>query len=250
MIPKGDIAIPAPFKASKEFKKERETLALDGLRRCYDCNKIKDLEADFSKSKRAPNGRVGECKDCHTVYVRSLRRSHDGRVGRLQQAKYRMKKKGRYVEDFTVDELEAYWSKVLNHDPDTCYYTGIKLQNENKRAADFYNLDHIVPRSDERSEHSMANIVSASHGFNNFKQDKPVMTAYCTAPDEHQPIQCYVGLADGMVGVDGLGAPAVPAVTGWSPSEHKGEPEEMNTSTAIKLWTAVDSNALESPVSA
>ena len=249
--PKGEIAISAPFKASKEFEKERATLALDGKRRCYKCNKIKDLEADFSKSKRAPNGRVGECKDCHTVYVRNLRRSHNRRN--------LMKKQGRYVEDFTVDELETYWIKELNHDPDTCYYTGIKLQNEDKRATDFHNLDHIVPRSDERSEHSMANIVPASHGFNNFKQDKPVMTAYLTAPEQHQPIQCYVGLADGMARVDGLGAPAVPAVTRWSPSENQGEPVPMKFCDYLRTFhqdsagTAVDSiqnDALESPVSA
>ena len=243
--PKGEIAISAPFKASKEFKKERATLALDGKRRCNKCHEIKDLEADFSKNKRSPNGRQGHCKACHTVYVRNLRLSHNRRKGRLEQAEYLMKKRGRYVEDFTADELETYWIKELNHDPDTCYYTGIKLQNEDNRAADFSNLDHIVPRSDERSEHSMANIVPASHGFNNFKQDKPVMTAYLTAPEQHQPIQCYVGLADGMARVDSLGTPAVPAVTRWSPSEHKGEPEEMNIDTAIKLWTSKDDGTAE-----
>ena len=257
--PKGEIAISAPFKASKEFEKERATLALDGKRRCNKCHEIKDLEADFSANKRSPNGRQGHCKACHTVYVRSLRRSHNRRKGRLEQAEYLMKKQGRYVEDFTVDELETYWIKELNHDPDTCYYTGIKLQNEDKRATDFHNLDHIVPRSDERSEHSMANIVPASHGFNNFKQDKPVMTAYLTAPEQHQPIQCYVGLADGMARVDGLGTPAVPAETRWSPSEHKGEPVPMKFCDYLRTFhqdsagTAVDSiqnDALESPVSA
>src|SRR5699024_7549986 len=184
--------------------------------------------------------------------------SNDGIQGALDNGYKRAGVHGRRRRKVKADRLLKVWKKQ-GIEPMTCFYTGVELTREPGQP-NTRNLDHVEPLAVKGTKgHVANNIVPCSASFNRYKQNKVAVYAYLTAPEQHQPIQCYVGLADGMARVDGLGTPAVPAETRWSPSEHKGEPEEMDIDTDIELWTskyddtAEDStrnDALQAPVSA
>lgn len=224
-------------RLSNEFRQERQELVQQGLRRCYICHEVKSLEDNFYNDSTGANGKFSYCKECSAQKQRDWYHKDDGLQGALDNGYKRAGTHGRRRRRVKADRLLKVWKKQ-GIDPMTCFYTGVELTREPGQP-NTRNLDHVEPLAVKGTKgHVANNIVPCSASFNRYKQNKVAVYAYLTAPEQHQPVSVYIGLAPGMVGVDFYGNPNTPATVTWSPSEHKGEPEEMDIDTAIELWTS------------
>ncbi|APB15535.1 hypothetical protein A4R63_08180 [Corynebacterium pseudotuberculosis] len=206
-------------QVKKSFSELREFYALEGKCLCKTCFDVIDFDV-FPNDKNGNRGKAGECQSCQNERQRNRSRKHFGMQGRLDSGKKRFRRNHKRVYSFTPEELEKYMTKKRRADIKRCYYTGIPLQTGNPAdASTFLELDHVKPMSAKRSTHSVSNVVPATKAFNQYKRDKRAVEAVLTAPDEEglRATQCYVGLAEGVCGVDIYGNPTAPAIIeGWS----------------------------------
>lgn len=236
------------FIPTPEFTAERNQLALTNQRRCNRCAEVKTLDTDFDNDKHGANGKSGHCKACRNQKARKRGQSYDGIQDALNNGYNRAGRYGRRRRRVTPKRLLKTWEKQ-GIDPMRCFYTGVALTREpghpNTR-----NLDHKEPLAVKGTAgHVSTNIVPCAASFNRYKQNKEPVDAYCTAPDEHQPVSVYIGLAPGMVGVDFYGNPLTPVAVEWTESEDKGDPENMRFCDFLRTFHR-DNDAPHSPVRA
>lgn len=235
------------FIPTPEFTAERNLLALTNQRRCNRCHQIKTFDTDFDNDKHGANGKVGHCKECRNKKAQDRFHTYDGLQGALDNGYKRAGHYGRRRRKVKADRLLKVWKKQ-GIDPWKCFYTGVQLTREpghpNTR-----NLDHKEPLAVKGTAgHVSTNIVPCAASFNRFKQNKEPVDAYRTAPEEHQPVSVYIGLAPGMVGVDFYGNPLTPVTVEWSESENKGDPVNMGFCDYLAIFHPKN-DALDSSVS-
>ena len=246
------------FKPTPEFKEERDQLALTNQRRCNRCFEIKTLDIDFDNEKSGVKGKCGHCKACRNLKARDRHNNNDGLQGALDNGYKRACHYHRHRRRVTPKHLLKTWEKQ-EIDPMRCYYTGVELTREPGQS-NTRNLDHKEPLAVKGTAgHVSTNIVPCAASFNRYKQNKVALYAYLTAPEEHQPVNVYAGLAPGMVSVDFYGNPLAPIAVEWSESKNKGKPVNMGFCDYLAIFhpkkDAVDphskeNGAIDSPVSA
>lgn|GEM_PF-3729765 len=202
-------------KDEKQAIKERnEQLEQQGRRICNTCGVEQELEQGYSKQDKG-RSYFARCKACSTAAQNKRRRDRDGLTYALERGKRRAKQAGLPAHKFTRADLLVYWDE-MGINPWECFHTGVQLRREpgypNSRT-----IDHVQPLSDPGSAgHVIGNIVPCSFSFNVDKRSRPAHhMPMLKDPDKH-PGVCYVGLNDGLAGVDGDGNPLAPALVEWS----------------------------------
>lgn len=221
-------------KLSKEFRDERTSLGLQNLRRCIQCDEIKSLSADFGDSKNGAGGKAGHCRACNNARSRERHNASDGLQGALDNGMKRAKKIDRSRSNIKPVDLKKVWEEN-GIDDWTCFYSGAPVVKE-RGHDNSREIDHIEPLALAGSAgHVMRNIVPTSRRWNQYKGDGRAVEKYIAAPPDLQPVQSYVGLAEGHAGVDAFGNPLAPSMSGWIKSVPAGCPIAMPFCQALRL---------------
>lgn len=193
------------------------------MRTCTRCGEVKNLENDYYNDKNGHSGKAGICKNCNRIRLKERRHSHNGITGRIENATKRWSKARKRVHRFSYEQWASHMERKRNASVNHCYYCATELQSTDKKAENFFNLEHIKGITVPRATHSVGNVVPSCRKCNSGKSSKPV-TDFLVSEDRPDPELCYVGLADNFIGVDNNGNPLTPIHTEW----------EENTSTATE----------------
>lgn len=137
-------------KVRAEFHRDRSRK--DGFsQRCRDCQRTRNLKFRERQPEYAPQWRAA-----NPGYSRDWFR-HRPLYHRLYQGVKRASARGCRIDDFSEDDLLAYWAANGVSD-EMCFYTGVPL-------AEGWHIDHKVPLS-RGGAHSMDNIVPCSPEVN------------------------------------------------------------------------------------
>lgn len=212
----GDVAPAGAVTVDRALIREMNlTLRELGRKICNTCGVEQDLHADYQPDKRLPDGRAGRCRTCANQQRQTNRAAADGLAYALERGKGRAEKAGLPANKFTRAELLVYWDD-MGINPWECFYTGVPLVREPHRP-NSRTIDHVEPLSVEGSAgHVIGNIVPCAAPFNTSKGDRPAHHMPMLKDPDKYPGVCYVGLNDGLAGVDGDGNPLAPAQVEWS----------------------------------
>lgn len=170
------------------------------LKTCTKCGVSKPV----GEYRRRGKGYRADCKACHD-------RVDKGKYGlnrRIRAGYAEAKRLGRPCDRFTDEDLMNYWL-ANGIDPSRCFYTGIELNTQELYKPESLELEHVIPLSDERSSHTVENIVPACHGFNQYKSTRRAVEAVLNAPEHLRPVLRWEGPTDKW------GNPLVPPVVEW-----------------------------------
>lgn len=170
------------------------------LKTCTKCGASKPVE----EYRRRGKGYRADCKRCQD----QVDKGKYGLNRRIRAGYAEAKRLGRRCERFTDEDLMNYWL-ANGIDPSRCFYTGIELNTEEPYKPESLELEHVIPLSDERSSHTLENIVPSCHGFNRYKATQRAVEAVLNAPDNLKPVLRWTGPTDCW------GNPLAPVVTEW-----------------------------------
>lgn len=212
----GDVAPAGAVTVDRALIREMNlTLREQGRKICNTCGVEQDLHADYQPDKRLQDGRAGRCRTCANQQVQASRAAADGLEQALENGYYRAIYESLPAEKITRAELLEHWDD-MGINPWECFHTRVPLVREPHRP-NSRTIDHVQPLSDPNSAgHVLENLVPCSFSFNVDKRSHPAHHMPMRKDPDKHPGVCYVGLNDGLAGVDGDGTPLAPAQVEWS----------------------------------
>jgi len=115
----------------------RERLRKQGLKRCIECQQIKELEA-FNRFGRSADGHTSYCRDCSKKLCRQWAQENPIKV-RIQ-ARTRKARKLQADGQFTEDDIH----KLYESQDGICTYFGVDPECAGDLSQGFH-IDHIIP---------------------------------------------------------------------------------------------------------
>lgn len=107
-----------------------ESLFKKGLRRCWKCKQIKELNQFVKSNRRKDWGGYGYiCLDCEKIFARERKhtwiKKHENDIGYFLSIKYALYKNSakerNYNFNLTKEQFETFWQKP-------CYYCGSEIK--------------------------------------------------------------------------------------------------------------------------